>query len=241
MVVVDVVGVHDTRFTSTIKGAKLTMKKIKNRESIHPGSRKAEQVTRVNLRLNKLDQKKKALNTDKSNKMARYHYLANRISQLEPQPTRISLEDLHSLVIQYIDRDDDIYNQLKSDREIRDSKLKRYSGKTAREGEIESRKERELSEFNSGFVVPDLTDNITMDLFKQFPSARKISKKTKGKTHSSQVNQDNSDNQQLDEDELSKHGLDFNYLPQLKLIRVYSNDNSRSDIFQSGQNPIYNK
>lgn len=247
------------------------MKKIKNRESLHPGSRKAEQVTRVNLRLNKLDQKKKAMNTEKTNKsgytcdcqiflssliVARYHYLANRLSALDSQPSKISIEDIHSLVKQFIDRDDDLYNDLKSERESRDKKLKRSAGKSSKEGEIDVRKERELSEFKSGFsrctysavgylvdditVVPDLTDEITMHLFKQFPSARKLSKKAKGKTQSSGVNQDNSmaiDN--LDDDELSKHGLDINYLPQLKLIRVYMDQPTKSDLVQFGQNPIY--
>ncbi|TIA87370.1 hypothetical protein E3P99_03206 [Wallemia hederae] len=216
------------------------MKKIKNRESLHPGSRKAEQVTRVNLRLNKLDQKKKAMDTDKSNKMARYHYIAGRIAELDPQPSRISVQDLHSLVEQYINREDEVYGQLKSEREARDKSLKRKSGRSAREGEIEVRKERELSEFKSGFVVPDLTDETTMHLFKQFPSARKLSKKTRGKTQSSVASQDNSMAvDSLDDEELSKHGLDINYLPQLKLVRVYMDNAAQSDVVQQGQNPIY--
>ena len=102
-------------------------------------------------------------------------------------------------------------------------------------------------------VVPDLTDAITFKLFLQFPSAKKVSKKDKGKTHSSIANQPHHQSHQMEQDqvldddedeenELNKSaslGLDFNYLPQLRLIRLYSDDDTKFDVFQQGQNPSY--
>ncbi|EIM22092.1 hypothetical protein WALSEDRAFT_60165 [Wallemia mellicola CBS 633.66] len=222
---------------------KLTMKQIKNRQSIHPGSRKAEQVTRVNLRLNKLDKQRKVMDTEKTNKMSRYNFIASQLASIEPEPELLSLEDLHNLVELYINRDDDHYNELRATREQRDKSLQRSSGKSARESELESRKERDLQEYASGFIVPDLSDSLTMKLFKQFPCARKLSKKSKGKTQASAIggiSNNKSDANSLTPEELAEYGLDYNYLPQLNLVRIYKNDRNLKDLSQKGKNNLYN-
>lgn len=130
---------------------KLSLKKIKNRDSLHPNSRKTIQVNRVNLRLNKLDSKRKVSKNDKFYKMNRYHFIANYLMSLDNLPTCFGLKDLHSLIHTYINRDDGLLSDLRSQRIMRDRSLKRSSGKSSKESDLEFRKQNELNEFKSGF------------------------------------------------------------------------------------------
>ena len=70
---------------------------------------------------------------------------------LDNLPTCFGLKDLHSLIHTYINRDDGLLSDLRSQRIMRDRSLKRSSGKSSKESDLEFRKQNELNEFKSGF------------------------------------------------------------------------------------------
>ncbi|OCF31315.1 translation machinery-associated protein 16 [Kwoniella heveanensis BCC8398] len=132
----------------------ITKKTIKGKEGLHPGSRKAAQLTRVNLRTDKLKQQAKARKDYAEAKLQRPLFFLHALSS----PNPLSLPSLQALITEvYIARHDDRINELISERRPGRPKSKELL-------ELEEVKKREMAEYDTGMEVPDLTDAPTVRL-----------------------------------------------------------------------------
>ncbi|WVF69317.1 hypothetical protein IAT40_004093 [Kwoniella sp. CBS 6097] len=132
----------------------ITKKTIKGKEGLHPGSRKAAQLTRVNLRTDKLKQQAKARKDYAEAKLQRPLFFLHSLTSPHP----LSLPSLKALITEvYIARHDDRINELMGERRPGRPKSKELM-------ELEEVKKREMAEYETGMEVPDLTDAPTVRL-----------------------------------------------------------------------------
>ncbi|OAD05535.1 hypothetical protein MUCCIDRAFT_80621 [Mucor lusitanicus CBS 277.49] len=137
---------------------KITLKTIKNREAIHPYSRKAHQISRVYQRKEKLAVKEK----NKANNPLGERWLWFRYA-FEEDKSVATKPEMHELIELYLERHDDEINELEKDRSRGHKKPK-----NARQQLLESIKAREASEYISGMELPDMTNGKTLKLLRDW-------------------------------------------------------------------------
>ncbi|KAI9263232.1 hypothetical protein BDA99DRAFT_509653 [Phascolomyces articulosus] len=125
-----------------------TIKNIKNREEVHPYSRKARQLTRVHLRNHKLANKKEGRTTGNA-KVERWLWFRFALDESQPCATK---EQVHELIDMYLKRYDEELKQLEQERKKKGGHRK----KVPRHDILTALKSSEESEYASGFELPDL-------------------------------------------------------------------------------------
>ncbi|KAK4050370.1 translation machinery-associated protein 16 [Microbotryomycetes sp. JL201] len=137
-----------------------TLKALQSRKGgaasskLHPNSRRAKQLQRVELRAHKLQVQGRV---HRSGEVKRVDRLLYFVHALDEDRDQISLDELHQIVSDYISRDDAERDELEHERQQR-SNWRKTEGKSKRETEIDKQKEQETLEYKTGFVVPDLTN-----------------------------------------------------------------------------------
>ncbi|KAL1408379.1 translation machinery-associated protein 16 [Vanrija albida] len=133
---------------------KSTMKKIGGKDGIHPGSRKAGQITRVHLRNAKLASAAKGRKGLNQMKLFRPLFFLHSLSG----PGALSLTSLRALISDvFLTRNDDRIAELTAERRPGRPKDKELL-------ELEELRRREHAEWETGFEVPNLTDGATTRL-----------------------------------------------------------------------------
>ncbi|KAI8082371.1 translation machinery-associated protein 16 [Thamnidium elegans] len=137
---------------------KITLKTIKNREAIHPYSRKAQQISRVYQRKEKLQKKE---NQKANNPMGerwiwfRYAFEEDKVVATKPE--------MHELVEAYLVRHDDEIEELEQDRHRGHKKPK-----GPRQDHLEALRISERNEYISGMELPDMTNGKTLKLLREW-------------------------------------------------------------------------
>ncbi|KAL7423195.1 translation machinery-associated protein 16 [Cryptotrichosporon argae] len=127
---------------------KHTLKTIKNKDSLHPSSRKAAQITRVHLRTAKLKHAAKDRKDLAIAKLFRPTFFLHALSSPHP----LTLASLRALVTDvYLARNDERIAELSAERRPGRVKTKEHA-------ELEELKRREEAEWETGFEVVDLTN-----------------------------------------------------------------------------------
>ncbi|KAG0263047.1 hypothetical protein DFQ27_001979 [Actinomortierella ambigua] len=126
-----------------------TLKTIKNKETMHPSSRRAQQVMRVVLRKDRLEQRHRE-RVHLSNPIAeRILWFRYAVSDEIESLTR---PEMHQLIDEYLARNNEELEQLKALH--RPGKVR---PKAAREDLLAALIEREHKEYVSGIEIPDFT------------------------------------------------------------------------------------
>ncbi|CAO3671649.1 unnamed protein product [Umbelopsis vinacea] len=112
-----------------------TLKTIKNRDSMHPSSRKAFQLTRVVMRNDRLEQ------------LDRWLWFKFALDDTLPCA---SSDELHSLIQMYLSRNDDELEKLQA---LRKDNTR---PKSSRQDLVEAMIRKEYDEYDQGFELPDL-------------------------------------------------------------------------------------
>ncbi|KAI9273643.1 translation machinery-associated protein 16 [Sporodiniella umbellata] len=141
---------------------KLTLRTIKNRDEIHPYSRKAHQLSRVYQRREKMAKKEK----QKSVNPIGDRWLWFRYA-MDEDKTVITRPEIHDLIEIYLARNDEELEELENSR----NKGHR-TPKTPRQDLLEALKLREANEYISGLELPDLTNGKVVKLLREWDGDR---------------------------------------------------------------------
>ncbi|KAG2197324.1 hypothetical protein INT47_012754, partial [Mucor saturninus] len=137
---------------------RITLKTIKNREAIHPYSRKAQQISRVYQRKDKLAKKE----IQKANNPIGERWIWFRYA-FEEDNTVATKAEMHELIEAYLVRHDD---------EIAELEQERYKGhkksKGPRQDQLEALRISESNEYISGMELPDMTNGKTLKLLREW-------------------------------------------------------------------------
>ncbi|KZT27879.1 hypothetical protein NEOLEDRAFT_1130370 [Neolentinus lepideus HHB14362 ss-1] len=131
----------------------------KKEKIFHPQSRKAAQITRIQLRNNKL--------SDASNKKARKSHAETDFygfwyHAMPPDGETLTLPTIHDLIKDaWLSRHD---AQLEIERFAR----RKGRPKSTREQQLEETKLREAEEYRTGMEIPDLTHQANIELFRRW-------------------------------------------------------------------------
>ncbi|KIR60280.1 hypothetical protein I312_105550 [Cryptococcus bacillisporus CA1280] len=140
---------------------KITKKTIKGKEGLHPGSRKAAQLTRVQLRVEKLKGNNKARKDHVAARVQRPLFFIHSLSS----PNPLTLSSLKALITEvYLKRHDPRIEELTRERRPGRPKPKELL-------DLEEVKRRETGEYETGMEVPDLTHPPTTLLIHSWLSA----------------------------------------------------------------------
>ncbi|KAF9913548.1 translation machinery-associated protein 16 [Lobosporangium transversale] len=126
-----------------------TMKSIKNKDMIHPSSRKAQQVMRVVLRKDRLDQRQKTRANNSFLKSDRILWFRHAVPEEVKTLTR---EQHHQLIEEYLSRFNDEYQSL-----VALHRPGKVRPKAAREDMLTAIMAKERQEYASGFEIPDFS------------------------------------------------------------------------------------
>ncbi|GEM12234.1 hypothetical protein Rt10032_c19g6251 [Rhodotorula toruloides] len=199
---------------------------------VHPNSRRAKQLQRVELRSKKLEHDAKVRRVAEVHEMDRHLYF---VHALPSDATSVSLPDLHQILNDYLNRHEAELVELKHEREARS--WRKGEGKGKRETELEKLRGEEESEYKTGFgksrqhclwskkrtaadypvctlshgsVLPDLTLAENVVICRQWvkPAPAKEGKNTKGG--------------------------DPSYLGRIRLIRIFKDEPSVVVVAQKG-------
>ncbi|GAA5878933.1 hypothetical protein JCM1840_000845 [Sporobolomyces johnsonii] len=189
----------------------ITSKALQSKKSkvagkqIHPNSRRAKQLQRVELRSKKLEVQRKVFRAAEVERIDRHLYF---IHALPEDATSIPLADLHQILHDYINRSESELVQLAADREARS--WRKSEGKSKQEIELEKQKDIEMNEYKAGFVLPDLTLAENVVLCRQWvrPAPSKDRKNAKGG--------------------------DPSFLPRIRLIRIFLDDKNLVKVEHDG-------
>ncbi|WWD18354.1 hypothetical protein CI109_102804 [Kwoniella shandongensis] len=133
---------------------RLTKKTIKGKEGLHPGSRKAAQLTRVHLRTDKLKSQNKARKEHAEAKLHRPLFFLHSLSSPHP----LTMSSLKALITEvYVTRNDARINELRAER--RPGRPKQNELLV-----LEEFRRKERHEYETGMEVPDLTHAPTVKL-----------------------------------------------------------------------------
>ncbi|KAI7906230.1 uncharacterized protein BX663DRAFT_558765 [Cokeromyces recurvatus] len=137
---------------------KITLKTIKNRDSIHPYSRKAHQLSRVYQRREKLAQQEKK----KQNNPIGERWLWFREAFGEEKSAATKAE-MHQLIELYLQRHDEEIEHLEQERHRGHKKPK-----SSRQELLESIRDSEKNEYISGMELPDMTNGKLLKLLREW-------------------------------------------------------------------------
>ncbi|CAD6582834.1 MAG: hypothetical protein TREMPRED_003403 [Tremellales sp. Tagirdzhanova-0007] len=133
---------------------KITKKTVRGKEGLHPGSRKAGQLTRVQLRTAKLQNQTKHRKDASATKLHRPLFFLHSLTSAHP----LSLRSLRALISEvYLTRYDLRIAELDNERRAGRPSSKEYT-------ELVETRRREAAEWETGFEVPDLTHGPTTRL-----------------------------------------------------------------------------
>ncbi|GAA5933898.1 hypothetical protein JCM1841_003110 [Sporobolomyces salmonicolor] len=174
-------------------------------KQIHPNSRRAKQLQRVELRSKKLEVQRRVFRAAEVERIDRHLYF---IHALPDDATSIPLADLHQILHDYINRSESELVQFAADREARS--WRKAEGKSKQEIELEKQKDIETNEYKAGFVLPDLTLAENVVLCRQWvrPAPSKDRKNAKGG--------------------------DPSFLPRIRLIRIFLDDKNLVKVEHDG-------
>ncbi|BGP36279.1 translation machinery-associated protein 16 [Rhodotorula kratochvilovae] len=172
---------------------------------IHPNSRRAKQLQRVELRTKKLEVNGRVRRAQEVHEVDRLLYFVHAIPE---DATSLSLPELHDVLVGYLHRHQSELVALAAEREARS--WRKTEGKGKREVEIEKMQEEETSEYRSGFVLPDLTLPENVAICRQWvrPAPSKEGKNTKGG--------------------------DPSFIGRIRLIRIFSEDKNTVILEKTG-------
>ncbi|TNY23807.1 hypothetical protein DMC30DRAFT_280633 [Rhodotorula diobovata] len=202
---------------------------------VHPNSRRAKQLQRVELRTKKLEVNGKVRRVQEVHEVDRLLYFVHALPE---GTTSLSLPELHDVLHGYLHRHESELVSLAHEREARQS-WRKTEGKGKRETELEKLRDEETGEYRSGFgesctrsspllssrsarvrgtltgerdraVLPDLTIPENVELCRQWvrPAPSKEGKNTKGG--------------------------DPSFLGRIRLIRIFSEDKNAVIVEQKG-------
>ncbi|KAK4052223.1 translation machinery-associated protein 16 [Microbotryomycetes sp. JL221] len=192
-----------------------TLKALQSRKSgtanskLHPNSRRAKQLQRVELRQQKLKVQDRV---HRSNEVKRVDRLLHFVHSLPEHDNCMTLDQLHQAVIDYIHRDDLKLNELEQQRTLR-TNWRRSEGKSKREVELEKQQQQDTEEYKTGFVVPDLMDEENVFICRQWTKPIGSDKNPRQK------------------------GGDPSFLGRIRLISVNSQDKDSVKIVREGARP----
>ncbi|KAG0245134.1 hypothetical protein B0O80DRAFT_465971 [Mortierella sp. GBAus27b] len=126
-----------------------TMKTIKNKDKMHPSSRRAQQVMRVVLRKDRLEHRQRIRTQNSFGQIDRILWFRHAVPEDVLSLTR---EQHHKLIQEYLDRHNDEYQSL-----IALHRPGKARPKAAREDLLTAIMAKERQEYASGFELPDFT------------------------------------------------------------------------------------
>ncbi|GAA6010254.1 hypothetical protein JCM10207_005688 [Rhodosporidiobolus poonsookiae] len=179
---------------------------------VHPNSRRAKQLQRVELRAKKLEVQGRVRRAAEVEKIDRHLYFVHAIPD---DATSLSLPDLHTLLSDYINRNESEIVELAAERQARS--WRKTEGKGKREVELEKEREDELSEYKSGFILPDLTIAENVKMCRQWarPAPSKEGKNAKGG--------------------------DPSFLGRIRLVRIYADDHNLVKVEKQGAREVWDE
>ncbi|SCV02515.1 LAME_0H02256g1_1 [Lachancea meyersii CBS 8951] len=120
--------------------------------AVHPKGRKFQKLATATLREDKISAKKRSHNERRTHELGRVKFLQDvvKMDSFQSRET-FTLEETVLFAKQYIGRDDD---------ELEELKQKRRSNRppSNRQVALQQKRDTEMKELESGFLVPDLTD-----------------------------------------------------------------------------------
>ncbi|KAI9285313.1 translation machinery-associated protein 16 [Umbelopsis sp. AD052] len=150
-----------------------TLKTIKNRDSMHPSSRKAFQLTRVVMRNDRLEQRARSKDSIGNPKIDRWLWFKFALDDTLPCA---SSEELHSLIDMYLNRNEEELEKLQALR--KDSKRP----KSSRQDMLEALVKKEHDEYNKGFELPDLQNPKNVKILREWDGDKNSMARIKTKT-----------------------------------------------------------
>ncbi|GAA5949772.1 hypothetical protein JCM3765_007683 [Sporobolomyces pararoseus] len=174
-------------------------------KQIHPNSRRAKQLQRVELRSKKLEVQGRVQRSLEIQRVDRHLYFVHALPE---DATSISLPELHQILQDYINRNESELVDLAAERANRT--WRKGEGKSKRETELEKLREDEQNQYKVGFVLPDLTLPENVVLCRQWirPAPSKSTKNAKGG--------------------------DPSFLGRIRLIRIYAEDPNMVKVEKEG-------
>ena len=136
----------------------LSLKKIKGKDkSVHPASRKANQIQRAALRDERISNATLARTKTQMSLVNKVGFF--KVAAIASNKASLDEESIKSLIYTYINRHAN---------EIKDLAQKRRAGRapSPREDALRMGLDAEMSEFKSGFSAPDLRDEEVMNKLK---------------------------------------------------------------------------
>ncbi|CAO3661761.1 unnamed protein product [Umbelopsis ramanniana] len=150
-----------------------TLKTIKNRDSMHPSSRKAFQLTRVVMRNDRLEQRARSKDSIGNPKIDRYLWFKFALDDALPCA---SSDELHSLIEMYLSRNDEELEKLQALR--KDSKRPKGN----RQDMLEALVKKEHDEYDNGFELPDLQNPKIVKILRAWDGDKNSMARIKTKT-----------------------------------------------------------
>ncbi|KAH3678434.1 hypothetical protein WICMUC_001451 [Wickerhamomyces mucosus] len=135
--------------------AKVTKSIQKSKGTVHPKGRKIKQINRATLREQKINNKKAAHLERKEHELQRTLFMQEAILHREDQIS-FTLEEIKSLIESFLSRDDEELDKLKAER-------RKGRPPTNRQSILENKKKHEFAEYESGYLVPNLNDEKTVE------------------------------------------------------------------------------
>ncbi|KAF8972378.1 translation machinery-associated protein 16 [Entomortierella lignicola] len=137
-----------------------TMKAIKNKDMIHPSSRKAQQVMRVVLRKDRLEQRQKTRAANSFTLSDRILWFRHAVPE---ELTSLTREQQHELIEEYLSRFNEEYQSL-----IALHRPGKVRPKAAREDMLTAIMAKERQEYASGFEIPDFSSPKNVKLLREW-------------------------------------------------------------------------
>lgn len=107
------------------------------------------QLTRAQLRQDKLQTNKSMRSDAQSQKLLRLHFFKSFIEKIEQES--YTIPEIHDMIVAYIERNSDELDQLKSQR-------RPGRPSSSRQDSLQMQLEYDDREYNDGFTLPDLRD-----------------------------------------------------------------------------------
>ncbi|KAF9923849.1 hypothetical protein BGZ75_001689 [Mortierella antarctica] len=137
-----------------------TMKAIKNKDMIHPSSRKAQQVMRVVLRKDRLEHRQKVRANNNFSQSDRLLWFRHAVPEDVKTLTR---EEHHELIEEYLSRYNEEYEAL-----VALHRPGKVRPKAAREDMLAAFMANERREYASGFEIPDFSSPKNVKLLREW-------------------------------------------------------------------------
>lgn len=132
----------------------------KSKGAMHPKGRKFKQLNRATLREHKINEKKMQHVEKKEFELMRVKFFQEAINNRDKQET-FSLEDMKLFIEAFLSRDDKELDRLKAER-------RKGRPPTNRQLLLENKKKHEEHVYDSGYLVPDLSDKRTVELLRNW-------------------------------------------------------------------------